>query len=216
MELFENRTDAGKQLAEALKRYQDSPDGIVLGLARGGVPVAYEVARKLGLPLDVLCPRKVGAPMNPEFAIGAITESGEGIFDEETIRRLGIPEEYLNAEVAREREKAKRRIEAYRKGGAPLNLEGKTVILVDDGLATGATMKAAIKSARSQGAAQIVAAFPVSPLETLREIEELADDLECLETPPFFQAVGQFYRDFSATTDQEVIDLLHRGDEKTS
>ncbi len=207
--MFRDRVDAGEQLAKKLIHYKGNKDAIAIGLPRGGVPVAYEVSRMLGLPLDIVCPRKIGAPGNPEFAIGAITETGEGMFDTQTIARLRVSNSYIEKEVQKEKQVALARLKAYREGLPPRVLEGKTVILIDDGLATGATMKAAIRSARSQGVLKIVVAIPVSPPSTLDEMEELADEVVCLDAPLYFQAVGQFYEDFSPTEDEEVVALMH-------
>lgn len=206
--MFRNRAEAGQKLAQPLSKYKSHPDTIVIGLPRGGVVTAYEVAKALSLPLDVTCPRKIGAPFQPELAIGAITETGEGIFDESLIQRFNISQDYIHRTVAQEKSIAKRRLEMYRKNRSKIPLEGKIAILVDDGLATGATMKAAIKSIRAEGADKIVVAVPVSPGDTLEEIKELADEVIALDTPFFFQAVGQFYEDFSQTEDDEVIALL--------
>lgn len=208
--IFEDRKDAGKKLVSALEKYRNDKEAIVIGLPRGGVITAYEIAKGLGLSLDVICPRKVGAPFNPELAIGAVTETGEGIFNEEFIQRLGISEDYIRKASEEEKQKAQRRLSLYRKNRPKLSLEAKTVILVDDGLATGATMKAAIKSVQASGADTIVVAVPVAPPDTVDEIKEMADEVICLSTPIFFEAVGQFYRDFSQTEDEEVIRLLHQ------
>ena len=206
--IFKDRIEAGEALAHMLQKYKNQEDVIVIGLPRGGIPVAYQVAEELHLPLDLVCPRKIGAPMNKEFAIGAITETGKGIFDANTIARLHIPQEYIDREVENEKRRAQRRLETYRQGQPPRDLKGKTVIIIDDGLATGSTMKAAIHSTRSEGAAAIVVAVPVSPPDTLEEIQEIVDEVICLDAPLFFQAVGQFYEDFSPTSDDEVIELM--------
>lgn len=206
--MFQDRIDAGDQLANALIKYQRKGNVMVIGLPRGGVPVAYEAAQKLHLPLDIVCPRKIGAPMNKEFAIGAVTESGEGIFNEDTVERFSIPKAYIDEEVKQESKMAKHRLDIYRKGRPQRNVKGKTVILIDDGLATGATMKAAIKTMKSEGAASIIVAIPVAPEETLKEIKLLANEVVCLSSPSYFQAVGQFYQDFTPTEDEEVIELL--------
>lgn len=205
---FKDRTDAGQKLALQLHKYSQMANGIVIGLPRGGVPVAYEVAQALKLSLDIVCPRKIGAPGNPEFALGAVTESGEGIIDADLVQMLGVDADYLQAEIESERKEAQHRLEYYRKGLPPRILRGKTVIIIDDGLATGATMKAALASIRKESPEKVVVAVPVSPSETLEEMKELADEVVCLEIPLFFQAVGQFYEDFGQTTDKEVICLL--------
>jgi putative phosphoribosyl transferase len=207
--MFRDRIDAGIRLTQAISHFQDRDNTVVIGLPRGGVPVAYEVSQALKLPLDIVCPRKIGAPMNKEFAIGAITETGEGVFDEDTIARLHISKDYIAKEVAIEKSKALHRLDIYRKGKPARNLEGKTIILIDDGLATGATMKAAIRSVRAEGAKKVVVAIPVSPPDTLEEMKTLADEVICLLTPRYFQAVGQFYENFEPTEDEEVIDLMN-------
>lgn len=208
MEIFRDRIDAGIKLANALAQWKGHPNALVIGLPRGGVPVANEVAKALHLPLDVICPRKIGAPNNKEFAIGAITETGEGIFSKEIIHSLGISEKYIAEEVEAEKKEAQKRIELFRQGKPPREVEGKMILLIDDGLATGATMKAAIRSLRREGAESIVVAVPVSPSDTLRSIRQLADEVVCLSSPPFFQAVGQFYEDFSSTEDEEVVEIM--------
>lgn len=209
--IFKNRSDAGKRLAAQLSRYRNDPSTLVIGLPRGGVVTAYEVAQALGLPLDVTCPRKMGAPFNPELAIGAITETGKTYFNKDVISQLGITREYIEQVMEKERKRAEERSHLFRKGKQPLVVKGKTIILVDDGLATGATMKAAIQSMKDSGADKIVVAIPVAPPDTLREIEAMADEVVCLLAPPFFCAVGEFYEDFSQTEDSEVIELLNFG-----
>lgn len=207
--MFQDRIDAGEKLANELLQYKDQDDVVVVGLPRGGVPVAFEISQNLHLPLDVVCPRKIGAPGNKEFAIGAITESGEGIFDTEIIDRLGIPNDYIGEEVEKEKKRAQHRVDIYRKGMPPREFKGKTVLIIDDGLATGSTMKAAIQSIKSEGADEIIVAVPVSPPDTLQEIRTMVDEVICLDTPSYFQAVGQFYNDFSPTEDEEVIALMN-------
>lgn len=208
--LFRDRKDGGKQLLPELLKYKEDPNAIVIGLPRGGVVTAAEIAEGLHLPLDVICPRKIGAPFEPELAIGAITETGEGIFDERLISLFNVSQEYIDRTVAEEMAVAKRRLAMFRKGMPKLNLEGKTVIIVDDGLATGATMKAAIKSIQADGADRIVVAVPVSPPDTLAEISEVVDEAISLYTPAAFHAVGQFYSNFTATEDEDVVAILQR------
>lgn len=208
MTLYKDRADAGKALAKELTRFKDAEETVVVGLPRGGVVVAYEVAKALNLPLDIVCPRKLGAPGNPEFAIGAVTETGSPIFNEEAFYHLSISDAYLEKEIAEQTEIARRRLEKYRKGLPPRSFENKRVLVVDDGLATGSTMKAALHSLREEGASSLIACVPVSPPDTAREIEESADELVCLAIPPFFSAVGQFYDSFFSTEDEEVIALL--------
>lgn len=209
MTVFNDRIDAGIQLANELLKWKDDKEAVVIGLPRGGVPVAHEVAKMLHLPLDVVCPRKIGAPYNKEYAIGAITETGEGIFSEGVINSLGIPQDYIASEVENQKLEAQKRVKLYRQGKPARTVKGKTVILIDDGLATGSTMKAAIRSLRSEGVEAIVVGVPVSPPDTLRDIQELVEEVICLSAPPFFQAVGQFYHDFSATEDEEVIAIMN-------
>lgn len=206
--LFNDRKQAGEELAERLVKYKDQPQCLVVGLPRGGVVTAVAVAKKLHLPLDVVCPRKLGAPFNQEFAIGAITESGEAYLDQEVIRRYGVSPAYLEGIQQQQQQEAQRRLKLYRSGKPPIDFTDKTVILVDDGIATGATMKAAILSVKGRSARQVVVATPVIPPETVPEIAELADELIVIAAPAGFMAVGQFYRDFSQTTDAEVIELL--------
>lgn len=206
--MFIDRQDAGKKLALELSKYKDKSNVLIIGLPRGGVVLASEVALFLHQPLDVICPRKVGAPSNQELAIGAVTETGQGYFNEPLIRALGVSPEYIKSECARQQAVAQMRLTLFRKSLAPLNFAGKTVIIVDDGLATGATMKAAIQSIKNQHAAKIVVAVPVSPADTAQEIQTMCDELVCLATPWNFQAVGQFYELFNQTEDDEVVALL--------
>lgn len=208
--MFRNRIDAGKKLAVALKGFENTKDTIVIGLPRGGVVLAYEVAKQLHLPLDIICPRKIGAPWNPEFAVGAVTETGHYILDQNSIAQLQISERYLHDEIEKEKEQAQRRLSLFRPGRKPRDLKGKTIILVDDGLATGMTMKAAILSSQLEGATKIVVAVPVSPRDTLEEIRQQADEVVCLATPAFFEAVGQFYDEFYPVEDSEVVALMQQ------
>jgi len=208
--IFKSRIDAGQKLAQALKKYKNLENGIVLALPRGGVVVGYEVAKKLNLPLDIICPRKIGAPGNPEFAIGAITETGEGIFDEETIKTYGISKEYIENEIKKEKAEAERRLKLYRGKRPCLVLKDKTVIIVDDGLATGLTMRAAIKTVRSRGAKKIIVAIPIGPPDSIEIVKREVDEIIYLDAPFFFGAVGAFYEEFGQTTDEEVIELLRK------
>lgn len=214
--MYENREEAGKELATALAKYKENKDTLVIGLPRGGVVTAYEVASALHLPLDVICPRKVGAPNNPELAIGAVTETGEGFFNEDVISYLNVSQEYMQQACLEEQKRAQMRTNTFRKGRPPLSLENKIVIIVDDGLATGATMKAAILSLKGKKTAKIIVAIPVSPPETAKEVKALCDELVVLQSPWFFQAVGQFYADFGQTTDEEVVELLAKSHAKNS
>lgn len=205
---FKNRQDAGQQLAGKLGKYKGDPDVIIIGLPRGGVVTAAEVAKELKVPLDIVVPRKIGAPGNPEFAIGAIAEDGEGIINQETVDMLGVTKEYIEETIAEEKEEAQRRLKAYRGDRASLDLKGKTAILVDDGIATGSTMRAAVLSAKAKGAKKIVVAVPVTAGDSKAKIEAEVDEFVCLDVPIFFGAVGAFYEEFSQTEDEEVIDIL--------
>ena len=205
---FQDREDAGRTLARFLAAYAGRPDVLVLALPRGGVPVGAEVARALRAPLDVFVVRKVGAPSQPELAIGAIATGGTVVVNQEVIRELGIPRELFEREVEHERREVERRERSYRGARPPPQLSGKTVILVDDGLATGATMRAAARAARSQGPARVVVAVPVGARDTCAEMGADADEVVCVRTPEPFLAVGLWYRDFSQTSDEEVREIL--------
>ena len=205
--IFEDRQDAGRRLARRLEHLHAQPDTIVLGLPRGGVPVAYEVARALELPLDTFLVRKLGAPGHEELAMGALTSDGTTVFNADVIYELGIPQLAIDHTIARERLELQRREQQYRAGQPPLDLEGRTVILVDDGLATGATMRAAVRALRPV-AHHVIVAVPVGAALTCDELSREADAVICLDTPEPFGAVGVFYRDFSQTTDDEVRNLL--------
>jgi putative phosphoribosyl transferase len=206
--MFEDRTDAGKQLGEALKPKFFKKDVIVLGLPRGGVVVAREVARVLNAPLDILCPRKIGAPQNPELAIGAVGPSGELFVFQDMIQRLHISSDYILKKQEEEKKEANRRMSAFRPGKSPLSLRGKTAILVDDGLATGATMRVAIMEAKHLSAEQVVMAIPVAPRDAFEELKTLTDDSFCLLIPIDFWAVGQFYRNFEQVSEEEVLAIM--------
>jgi putative phosphoribosyl transferase len=205
---FENRAEAGRQLAEKLYEYAGREDVIVLGLPRGGVPVAYEVARRLHAPLDVFIVRKLGVPGFEELAAGAIASGGVRVLNQDVMRAIPYADEAIEAVTGRETAELERREQLYREGRPSPELRDRIVILVDDGLATGATMRAAVKALRQRGAAKIVVAVPVGPPDTCRELEEEADEAICLSAPPFFQAVGQYYEDFSQTSDEDVRELL--------
>jgi predicted phosphoribosyltransferase len=203
---FYDRVDAGRQLADALRPFAGHRDVIVLGLPRGGVPVAYEVARALDAPLDVLIVRKLGFPGREELAMGAIASGGIRVLNED----LPFTEPELDRVTEHELQELYRRERAYR-GQRPLPaLENRRVILVDDGLATGATMKAAVAAVRKQRPREVIVAVPVAPAETRAELQTLTDEVICLTTPPLFFGIGQFYQDFSQTSDDVVRDLLQR------
>ncbi|WP_263731864.1 phosphoribosyltransferase family protein [Cellulomonas sp. SG140] len=206
MNLFADRIEAGRELARLLERLRGQ-DVVVLGLPRGGVPVAYEVAQTLGAPLDVVVVRKLGVPYQPELAMGAIGEGGARVVDHAVLATLGVSEDDL-AEVERqERIELEARIALLRSGRPRVDLAGRVAVIVDDGIATGSTMRVACKVARTLGAARIVVAVPVAPVEALRDLPE-ADEVVCVATPHAFRAVGSHYRDFSPTTDEEVVVLL--------
>jgi predicted phosphoribosyltransferase len=208
--IFRNRIDAGRRLAEKLEQYAGQPDVIVLALPRGGVPVGYEVARALGAPLDVFLVRKLGVPGREELAMGAIASGGVRVLNDDVVTELRIPRHWVDAVAARELEELRRRETAYRDGRPAPDVGGKTVILVDDGLATGASMRAAVAALRKLGPGRIVVAVPVGASQTCDEFRDVADEVVCAETPDPFYAVGSWYSDFDQTTDQEVRDLLAR------
>ena len=207
---FPDRAAAGRLLAEKLLQYAGRDDVIVLGLPRGGVPVAYEVAQALHVPLDVFIVRKLGVPGFEELAVGAIASGGVRVLNEDVARALPNADEIIESITQREMMEVERREEKYRDGRPAPEISGRTVILIDDGLATGATMRAAVKALRQRGAAKIVVAVPVGPPDTCKEFEDEADEVVCASAPEFFQAVGQYYEDFSQTSDEEVRDLLAR------
>lgn len=209
MVYFSDRKDAGKQLASALTDFSFK-EGMVLAIPRGGVVVGYEIASALNFKLDVIVPRKIGAPDNPELAIGAVTEDGTMILDDSLIMYLGVSNDYIYQESERQKQEIRRRQNFYRQGVSEPEIKDKNVIVVDDGIATGYTMKAALASVRNRGAATLTVAIPVGPPSTIKELKYQADNIVCLYTPEYFQAIGQFYSDFSQTTDEEVIELLKK------
>jgi putative phosphoribosyl transferase len=206
--LFADRREAGRQLAARLRDYAGS-NTIVLALPRGGVPVAYEVARALGAPLDVFIVRKLGVPGHEEFALGAIASGEVVVLNPELANQLGLSRQDIQTIIEAERRELDRRERAYREGAPPLDVRGRTVILVDDGLATGATMLAAIAALRKLGPARIVVAVPVAAPETCEAMAGAADEVVCAVTPQPFHAVGLWYDNFAQTTDDEVRALLH-------
>lgn len=209
---FRDRSDAGRQLAQRLGAYASRRDVLVLALPRGGVPIGHEVARALGAPLDVLVVRKLGVPDHPELAMGAIA-SGGGRYLNEELREFGISDATVQEAEARERAEIRRREDIYREGLDALDVRGRIVIVVDDGIATGATLRAAIAALRSLQPARIVAAVPVASWEAAGKVAGLADELVWLRRPVEFRGVGQFYRDFKPATDAEVCELLKRNRE---
>lgn len=208
--IFRDRKEAGRQLASRLTKYANRPDVIVLALPRGGVPVAYEVAKQIGAPLEVFLVRKLGVPGYEELAMGAIASGGVRVINEDLVRQLQIPGKVIEAVAAEEQRELERRERAYRDDRPPPDVKGRTVILIDDGLATGSTMRAAAAALRGLGPARIVVAVPVSAPETCDEIREEVDEVVCAVTPEPFRGVGLWYKDFSQTTDEEVRELLER------
>lgn len=211
---FRDRVEAGRRLAQRLSEYAGRDDVIVLGLPRGGVPVAAEVAKALDAPLDVLLARKVGLPGYEELAMGAVASGGVLVLDEGLIGRLGVSREQLERAISAELQELERREQAYRAGREPLDLEGKTVILVDDGLATGASMRAAAEAVRRLNPARVVIAVPVAAEETCDQFRDVVDEVVCAVTPRPFNAVGLWYQDFSQTSDDEVRGLLAEAAER--
>jgi len=208
MKQFFNRTEAGQFLAENLSSYANRADVLVLALPRGGVPVAVEVARKLHAPLDVFVVRKLGLPGHPELAMGAIASGGVRVFNGDVVNSLLIPDEVIDAVSAQELTELQHREKVYRDDLPPPEVEGKTVILIDDGIATGSTMLAAVSALRQLNVSRIVVAVPVIAASTYYEIRRAADDVAAVMVPENFYAVGQWYEDFSQTSDDEVRDLL--------
>jgi putative phosphoribosyl transferase len=206
--VFQDRAEAGRLLADRLAGYARSPDVVVLALPRGGVPVGFQVARSLGAPLDVLSVRKLGVPGREELAMGAIAGDGTRVVNRRVVRELSISENTLQAVAAAERQELERREHTYRDQRPPPDLTGKVVIVVDDGLATGATMRAAVAAIRRQRPARVVVTVPVAAASTCRELQQAADEVVCITAPALFLAVGQAYRDFAQTTDEEVRALL--------
>jgi putative phosphoribosyl transferase len=206
---FDDRHDAGRRLAARLLSFRDEAPA-VLALPRGGVPVGYEIARALAAPLDVIVVRKLGAPDEPELGIGAVVDGDAslGVLNESIMRSLGVSQEYLDAEIAMQLAEIRRRQALYRSGRARVPIAGRTAIVVDDGLATGSTMRAALRSVRRADPARLVLAVPVAPADVLSSFATEVDETVCLATPDPFDAVGLFYRDFTQTTDEEVTRLL--------
>ena len=206
--LFRDRSEAGRLLAARLGHLKDSGSLLVLGLPRGGIVVAYEVAVALDAPLDVYIARKIGAPYNPELAIGAVASDGTVVLDHKLISRLGVPQAYLEAETERQKREIERRLAAYRGNLEEPEVAGKVVVLVDDGVATGATVKAALRALRQRQPARLILAVPVGPAEIVRQLADEVDQLVCLYAPEVFWAVGAFYADFDQTEDDQVVRLL--------
>ena len=211
---FVDRYDAGRRLAERLVHLQGQ-DVVVLGLPRGGVPVAFEVARALRAPLDVIVVRKLGVPFQPELGMGAIGEDGVRIINDAVVRMAKVTTDEIAVVEERERAELERRARRFRGDRPRLSLEGRTAVIVDDGIATGTTARAACQVARAHGAERVVLAVPVAPLSSVHELRSDADEVVCLETPAWFLAIGEWYADFSQTPDEQVVDLLQRAAERT-
>jgi putative phosphoribosyl transferase len=208
--LFQDRFEAGRLLASKLSQFANRPDVVVLALPRGGVPVGFEVAKALNVPLDVFVVRKLGLPGHEELAMGAIASGGMRVLNEDVVQALGIPPEVIDAVAAKEQKELERREHEYRDGRPPIDVRGRTVILVDDGLATGSSMRVAALALRQKQPAQIIVAVPVASAKTCSEFESEVDKVVCAITPEPFWAVGQRYKDFSQTSDEEVRELLRR------
>ena len=210
LERFSDRPEAGRQLADMIEGKIEGDGAVVLALPRGGMPVAYEVAKRLGAPLDILLVRKLGVPWQPELAFGAIGTGGVVVLNDDHVQALGLGDEVISDIVDRERMELERRERIYRDDHAPVDVTGKTVIVVDDGIATGSTVRAALECLAERGAARRIVACPVAAAETVRGLEDEADEVVCLRTPLQFSAVGAFYDDFAPVSDIEVKQLLMR------
>lgn len=212
--MFKDRTDAGVQLSSRLKEYKDKEGVIVLALPRGGVVTGYEIAQHLNTPLDIVIVRKIGFPGQPELGIGAVSETGSIVLNDYIISGYGVSKEYIEREVSRQQEEIARRVKLYRKGKWLAGLKGKTIILVDDGVATGATMKAAITTLKEEKLNKLIVALPVAPSSVAEEIEKMVDEFICIETPFDFMAVGSYYDNFTQVSDKEVVEILQGYTEK--
>jgi len=212
--IFRDRVEAGEKLANKFKTIKNP---VVLAIPRGGIVIGAEIAKKIGAPLDIIVARKLGAPGNPELAIGAVTPAGDLVLDEALIEKIGADHEYILEKQEEEMKEAKKREKTYRSGlpgekkdRKPLSLKGKTVILTDDGLATGATMEVALRAVQREKAARVVIAIPVAPPETIKKLKKSGDEVVFLAAPESFQAIGQFYEHFPQVSDEEVIDSLKK------
>ncbi len=214
--LFRDRKEAGRRLAEKLTFLKDEKELIVLGIPRGGVVVAAQVARALGAPLDIFIAHKIGAPFNPELAIGALTSTGDVVLDEEMVACLQLARADIQREIDYQREEIARRLDLFRRGCPPLDLHSKIVVVVDDGIATGATMLASLRALRKQQPGKLILAVPVAPPETMARLKRECDQAVAIATPKPFWAVGRFYAHFGQTDDAEVIQLLERGGQVAS
>ena len=212
--IFGDRVDAGRRLAEKLRAYANRDDVIVLGIPRGGVPVAFEVATALNAPLDVFLSRKLGVPGQEELAFGAVATGGVRVLDQDLIEGVGISKREIEEITHRVRMELERRERVYRGARPPLDLQGKIAILIDDGIATGSSMRAAINALRQHKPARVVVAIPVAPLSTCHRLRPEVDELICVHMPESFYAIGQFYADFSQVADEEVTDLIRRAGQR--
>lgn len=208
MQMYQDREEAGRLLADRLRDLKARGDLLVLGIPRGGVVVAAQVAQALGAPLDVLIARKLGAPGNPELAIGAVTSDGSQVLDRDLARSVGAGQDYIEREINHQRAEIERRAREYRAGRTPIMIRDRIVILIDDGIATGATTEAAVRALRAAGPKQLILAVPVAPKDSLIRLRPLVDRLECPLVPDTFWAVGAFYAQFDQTSDEEVRQLL--------
>jgi len=206
--IYKDRKDAGIQLVSRLTEYKDREDVLVLALPRGGVVIGYEVAKALNCPLDIIIIRKIGFPGQPELAIGAVSETGAVVLNEDIISAYKVSKDYIEEEILRQKKEISRRITLYRSGKGIPPLDGKIIILVDDGVATGATIKAAISTLKKEKIVRLVAALPVSSEDAEEGIKQLVDEWVCTETPFGFMAIGNYYQDFSQVSDEEVVELL--------
>ena len=205
---FVDRKDGGTQLAHKLRAYKNQPDVLIIGLPRGGVVTAAEVAKELNLPLDIVVPRKIGAPFNPELAVGAVTQDGDVVWNEAIIKSHHLTPEDLADTIEKEMAESHRRLSLYRQGKPPPNFKNKTIILVDDGIATGATMRAAITYVKKQGAKKIIVATPVATVDTMEQIAQEVDSVVAVTLPKIFLGISAFYEEFPQTADDEVIAIL--------
>jgi len=208
--MYKDRSDAGAQLSLILKEYKNKEGVFILALPRGGVITGYEIACYLNAPLDVVIVRKIGFPGQPELGIGAVSETGTVVLNQFIISTYGVPNDYIAREVSRQKEEISRRVKLYRRGKELLALDGKTIILVDDGVATGATMKAAINTLKEEKLTKLIVALPVAPPDIADELEKMVDEFVCIETPIDFTAVGAYYHDFTQVSDEEVVELLQK------
>jgi predicted phosphoribosyltransferase len=211
--IFQNREEAGRQLAARLQKYRDAPGGVILALPRGGVAVGYQLSIALHLPLDVFITRKIGAPENPEYALGAVSESGNVYLNPDALAEFRLSHEDMKDIVAVQKQEIRRRQQLYRQGRHPLPLKDRTVIVVDDGIATGATFFASVEAIRQLTPARLVAAIPVGPEDTIAKAKSLVDELIVLATPEPFWAVGSHYIDFTQVEDRDVLEYLNLADE---